>query len=85
MKPLVVDWQITSQCNRKCQYCYGPRMEYEISTKEALKIVDIFEEIGVKVVGITGGEPLLRNDIIDIIKYIKSKKMAVCFSTNSDL
>ncbi|AMM40843.1 radical SAM protein [Candidatus Desulfofervidus auxilii] len=80
-----MDWQITSGCNRKCQYCYGPQIEYEISTKEAFKIVDIFEEIGVKVVGITGGEPLLRTDIIDIIKYIKSKNMAVCLSTNCDL
>lgn len=85
MKPLVVDWQITSKCNRKCQYCYGPQKEYEISTKEAFKIVDILEKIGVKVVGITGGEPLLRADIVDIFKYIKSKNMAVCLSTNCDL
>lgn len=85
IRPHVVDWQITSECTRSCKFCYGPKSGSELPTKEAFKIIDIFEEIGVKVIGITGGEPLIRRDIVDILKYIKRKHMAVCLSTNCDL
>ncbi|WP_026883343.1 radical SAM protein [Clostridium akagii] len=85
MKPIIVDWQITSKCTRHCKFCYGPQEDQEMSTADIFKMVDNFENIGVKVVGITGGEPLVKEDISEILKYIKGKGMAICLSTNGDL
>jgi len=85
MDPIIVDWQITSKCTRKCEFCYGPKTEPELSTKETLKVIDIFKSLGVKVIGITGGEPLTRTDIVEVLKYIKDNYMAACLSTNCDL
>lgn len=84
MKPIIVDWQITPKCTRKCEFCYGSKREEELNTKDIFYIIDILNDIGVKVIDITGGEPLIRKDIAKIIKYIKSKNIAVCLSTNCD-
>lgn len=85
MDPIIVDWQITSRCTRKCEFCYGPKTEPELSTKETLKAIEVFKSLGVKVIGITGGEPLTRTDIVEVLKYIKDNGMAICLSTNCDL
>jgi len=85
MKPVIVDWQITSSCTRDCTFCYGPKSTKELSFEDISRIIDTLKHIGVKVVGITGGEPLLRDDIVDILKYIKGKEMGICLSTNCDL
>lgn len=82
-KPIIIDWQITSKCNRHCEFCYGPKHQ-EMSISDIYKMIDNFEKIGVKVVGITGGEPLIVPDITNIFKYIKSKNMAICLSSNVD-
>ena len=44
-----------------------------VSTEELKQLVDIFASLGVTKVRLTGGEPLLRKDIVEIVEYIRSK------------
>lgn len=67
---------LTEKCNLRCIYCmpkgYVPSNEVEITREEVNKIVSALATIGIKKVRFTGGEPLVRNDIIDIINDTKN-------------
>ncbi|MCZ7626374.1 MAG: GTP 3',8-cyclase MoaA [Candidatus Methylomirabilota bacterium] len=67
---------VTDRCNLRCQYCM-PEAEYvwlprkEILTlEEASRLVDIFTELGVTKVRLTGGEPLVRRDLAALVRMI---------------
>ena len=74
-----VDWQITSNCNRMCPYCFGPSGVADLPISESKHVVDILEKLGAKQIGITGGEPLLYPHIAELIEYIFAKGMSVVF------
>lgn len=82
-------WEITNQCNYMCKYCIFSsnckKDKNELDTKECIHIIDELHKNGFNILKITGGEPLLRKDIIDIIKYAKEKDMKVDISTNASL
>lgn len=81
--PDIVCWRITSNCNRKCPFCYRPNTT-DLKTQKIKKIIDSLSSMGVKCLGITGGEPLVMNDINQILEYIKSKGFKICLGTNTD-
>ncbi len=81
--PKIVCWRITSKCNRKCSFCFRPNRK-ELNTKEVCKIIDKLAACGVKGIGVTGGEPLLRKDIVKILKHIWEKDIKICLATNTD-
>jgi cyclic pyranopterin phosphate synthase len=65
---------VTERCTLRCAYCrvddgYCPKAA-ELSADEFTRIVRICAELGIKKVRLTGGEPLLRKDIIDIVRNI---------------
>ncbi len=83
-KPIVV-WNITQRCNLKCRHCYAAgqaRKEDELSHEEALRAIDGFADFGCPVLLFSGGEPFLREDILELARYAKSKGLRVVFSTN---
>lgn len=62
-------WEITKRCNLKCLHCLiGDRSGYELTTTEALNAISSIVKLGGKKLLITGGEPLVRNDLYLIIK-----------------
>jgi GTP 3',8-cyclase len=69
---------VNEMCNLRCIYCMPEdgidfkSKDKILSKSEIFKLVQITSEMGVSKVRFTGGEPLLRKDIIDIIKYTKS-------------
>ena len=71
--PICADWQITSRCSRTCNYCYGPTGVEDLTFYDAKKVVDTLKEIGVKMISLTGGEPLERNDIDKVIHFSSDK------------
>lgn len=81
--PEIICWRITSKCNRSCPFCFRPNCQ-NLTTKEIYKIIDKLAKHGVRGIGITGGEPLLRKDIIKILKYIWEKNIKICLATNTD-
>ncbi|MHA1271204.1 MAG: GTP 3',8-cyclase MoaA [Candidatus Helarchaeota archaeon] len=66
---------ITDRCNLNCIYCHHEGISKdnidEMSPLEIYKIVKISTEFGIKYVKLTGGEPLIRKDIVEIIKLIR--------------
>jgi radical SAM protein with 4Fe4S-binding SPASM domain len=85
----VVAWNITKRCNFLCSHCYSSSNAEEsikdLSTEEVFKIIDILSEMNVPVLLLSGGEPMIRKDIFDIIAYCKEKKIRVSLSTNGSL
>lgn len=69
--PEIINFRITSRCNHNCKYCYGPKNIKELSFPELKKIFNLFHKRGVKVAVLTGGEPLLREDIGEIFQELK--------------
>jgi len=83
----VVAWNITGKCNLKCKHCYlsSPKSSNELSTDEALKLLEEMRYLKIPIVLISGGEPLIRDDIYKIIKYAIDLGLIVGISSNGTL
>jgi len=85
----VVVWNTTRTCNLKCIHCYSSseskKYEGELDTGEALRFIDHLAEFKVPVILFSGGEPLLREDLIELVTYAKSKGIRATISTNGTL
>ena len=88
-KPVVV-WNMTQRCNLKCVHCYAHAVEPSahkdpISTEQAKAMIDDLAQFGAPVILFSGGEPLVREDLVDLAKYATSKGMRAVISTNGTL
>lgn len=81
----IVAWEITKRCFLKCRHCRAGAentyYENELSLDEAKLIIDSLAEENPLLLIITGGEPLLRADIFDIVNYASSKEIMVVMAT----
>ncbi|MFA5828595.1 MAG: radical SAM protein [Candidatus Shapirobacteria bacterium] len=83
--PPVVTWRVTSRCNNDCAYCYGPdKNNTEMSMVEVKRMLKMFYEMGVRVIDLTGGEPLLRKGFEEIIVLMKEYGFEIFIDTNGD-
>lgn len=87
-KPVVV-WTSTRRCNLHCAHCYTESQdreyEDELSTKQALAMVDDLADFGSPVLLISGGEPLTRPDLLTVGAHAVARGMRVVLSTNGTL
>jgi radical SAM protein with 4Fe4S-binding SPASM domain len=85
-RPVVV-WNCTSRCNLDCVHCYAAsdRGEPEMDTAAATAMLENLAEFGVPVVLFSGGEPLLRPDLLGLIRRAASLGMRAVLSTNGTL
>ncbi len=88
-KPVVV-WNTTKRCNLKCVHCYAfaegeGQRKGELSTEEGKRLLDDLAGFGVPVILFSGGEPLLREDLPELIDYAVKKGMRAVISTNGTL
>ena len=63
-------WSVTGRCNYRCKHCYmsAPHAKFgELDHETVMGIVDQLAECGVGSVSLTGGEPLVRSDFLDIV------------------
>ncbi|MEM4559134.1 MAG: radical SAM protein [Acidilobaceae archaeon] len=85
----VVFWNITYKCNLYCIHCYisaSPQgLPDELTTAEALRVVDMLAEVNVPLVILSGGEPLVRGDFWDILGRLRDYGLRVSLSTNGTL
>lgn len=76
-------------CNLKCIHCYIPeelkKSLGELSFEEICRVLDEIFESGCIWLQLTGGEPLLRHDFLDIYRYAKSKGFLISIFTNGTL
>ncbi len=71
-----VQWSITGACNLRCRHCFmsAPQSKHGAPTHEQIiKIADSLAECGIFNVGLTGGEPLIRDDFPDIISALSER------------
>jgi len=86
--PFLVVWNFTWKCNLRCKHCYacaGAQNRRELSEKEALKALKEFADAGVNIIALSGGEPLMRKDVYDIIKTAHDYGMYTAIATNATL
>lgn len=86
----VVFWNLTDRCNLACKHCYsrsdpGRDILGELSTHEAISLIDDLSGMGVPLILFSGGEPLLRPDILDLADYAIKRGIKVALSTNGTL
>jgi len=85
----MIAWEVTRSCNLSCIHCrasseYGP-YEGELTTDQCFKLVDDIASFSKPVIILTGGEPLMREDIFDIASYVDKKGLRVVLATNGTL
>jgi len=87
-KPVVV-WNCTRSCNLKCVHCYSQSQnvyyEGELSTEEGKRLIDAIADFGSPVILFSGGEPLMRKDLFELIRHATSRGLRAVISTNGTL
>lgn len=88
--------ELTQSCNNRCSYCYtvwgAPELQYgerchgEMSTTEVKEIIaTLQDEAPVENIALSGGEPLLREDLPEILRFIRDRGIASVVITNGTL
>ena len=84
LKPRLIAFEITRRCRYNCKHCRasaGPAGGSELSTKQCKKIIASIAEFAKPILVLTGGEPMERPDLHEIIKYAKEKGLSVVMAT----
>ena len=77
--------RVTMACNGRCKHCYsdaGKRFANEYSKDQIFKIIDQLVKMNIFQIFFTGGEPFLRQDMIEILNYADKKGIDILISTN---
>ncbi len=75
-----VQWSITGRCNFRCRHCFmsAPHAaQGEPSWDQLMAMLDAFERCGIKVMNLTGGEPMVRADFWELVDEILRRGMCV--------
>ena len=76
-------WQITKKCNYHCPFCLSGEQElYELPLDTIKSIIDILADANVVRIDFTGGEPMLRKDFLEILKYASNKGIETLVTSN---
>lgn len=85
----MVAWEITRRCNLSCIHCRAAARdepyEGELSTEECFSVLDQIASFARPIIILTGGEPLLRDDVFDIAAYGISKGLRMVMAPNGTL
>ena len=85
----VVIWNLIRRCNLACKHCYSISADHafpgELSTREALVVMDDLWRFGVRALILSGGEPLLRADLFDLARQAKAMGFYTALSSNGTL
>ncbi len=87
--PLVISYNLTRRCNLKCSHCYinatNKELDGELTTEEAKRLIDQIAEVSRPLLILSGGEPLLRKDSFDLIRYGTEKGLRMGLGSNGGL
>ncbi|MBM4462059.1 MAG: radical SAM protein [Chloroflexi bacterium] len=85
----VLAWEVTRSCNLSCAHCRASATEEagegELSTEECVSLIDDILQVGKPILILSGGEPLLRQDLFQIARYAVEKGLRVALGTNGTL
>ncbi|MHA1689847.1 MAG: radical SAM/SPASM domain-containing protein [Promethearchaeota archaeon] len=84
--PVAMTFAVTYRCQCKCVHCSAGKHikkdQEELNTQEAKKLIDEAQKLGVTIIAFTGGEPLLREDLFELISHVNQKKAMPILFTN---
>jgi radical SAM protein with 4Fe4S-binding SPASM domain len=87
--PLVISWNLTRKCNLKCPHCYinatTQELINELTTEEAKTLIDQICEVSRPLLILSGGEPLLRKDVFELVRYGAAKGLKMGLGSNGSL
>ena len=87
-RPIVV-WNVTRTCNLRCVHCYSDshaqKYSGELTHEEAKRVIDDLVTFQVPAVLFSGGEPLVRPDLLELMEYAATSGLRVTLSTNGTL
>jgi len=85
----LVAWEITRTCNLFCAHCRASagykHYDDELSTEECLRLIDQVIQVGKPIIILSGGEPLVRPDVLEVARYAVSKGLRVVMGSNGTL
>ena len=85
----LIAWEVTRSCNLACRHCRAEAhlepYPGEFSTAEAKALIDTFPETGDPIIIFTGGEPLMRPDIFELVAYARDKGLRCVMAPNGTL
>lgn len=77
-------FEVSAICNMDCKFCFANWRENkkQLPFDKVKEIIDKLKEYGIEAINLTGGDPLLRDDIVNVCKYCKDKGIMTIISTN---
>ena len=86
----LVFWETTAGCNLECVHCRRldvarEMMQSDLTTAEATRLVDQIAEVGDPILILSGGEPLIRPDILEIARHGRTRGLTVSLASNGTL
>lgn len=85
---MIVSWNATNACNLKCAHCYrdaGAKKADELSTDEGRALIDEIARAGFKIMIFSGGEPVMRDDLYELVAYARDRGLRPVLGTNGTL
>jgi len=83
--PFLVVWNFTAKCNLRCKHCYAAGRRGEFSLEQRLNVVDQLADAGVAILAISGGEPLMEDDLWEVASHAAERGLLVNIATNGTL
>jgi radical SAM protein with 4Fe4S-binding SPASM domain len=89
LPPVLVSFAITRKCNLRCPHCYSDSIQtphpQELTTEEAKQLIADIAEAGARLIIFDGGEPTMREDLFELIKYARDVGLQPLLGTNATL
>ncbi|AWI04156.1 heme d1 biosynthesis radical SAM protein NirJ2 [Clostridium drakei] len=85
---MIVSWNTTNKCNMYCSHCYrdsGKEYKEELTTEQGKKLIEQIAKAGFRMMIFSGGEPLMRNDIFQLIQYASDLGLIPVLGSNGTL
>ena len=87
--PFILAWELTKACNLNCLHCRASATNQvrpgELTTEQGYSLLDEVSRLGTKMVILSGGEPLLREDVFDLARYGTSLGLRMTMAVNGSL
>jgi len=85
--PFLAIWEVTQSCDLACKHCRAAAQPIphpdELTTAEGKKLIDQIAEMGVPIFVFTGGDPLKRKDVFELIRYASEKGVSVAVTPSA--
>lgn len=81
----ICSWNVTNKCNLQCKHCYrdaGKEFQNELTTEEGFALLDEIAKANFKLMVFSGGEPLMRSDILELTEHAFSLGLRPVYGTN---